>query len=277
MKINLAISPCPNDTFMFYGLLHEKSINTIFDIDYTFADIEELNKLAIEEEIDVCKISYNAYPLVAEKYQILDSGSALGRNCGPLLIAKNKISENRFSKITVAIPGKNTTANFLLRYAYPQIHKKEEVLFSEIENAVLNNKYDGGLIIHENRFTYQAKGLIKIMDLGEFWEKSTGHPIPLGCIVVKRTLPEEIKKMLSQAIKSSIEYSYTFPDSSKGFVQENAQEMDSLVMQNHINLYVNKFSISLGEEGKNAVIHLFREKMKQENKNFALDNTFVGN
>lgn len=275
MKLRLAISPCPNDTFMFYRLLHNKAINNDFSLDIEFADIEDLNNKAISGDIDVCKISVNAYPKIAEEYQILSSGSALGRNCGPLLIARSTIPFEELSKKSIAIPGINTTAHFLLEYAFPGLNKKKEVLFSDIENRVLDGTYDCGLIIHENRFTYQNKGLVKIIDLGEFWENKTGFPIPLGCIVVKRSLDQRIKESINFELNQSIQYAFSHPEATMRFVALYAQEMDQKVMQQHIELYVNDYSLNLGIVGKKAIKHLFNIKSGLKSEKIFLQDTFI--
>ena len=188
---------------------------------------------------------------------LLDAGSALGNNVGPLLIARAPMEEKEASKARIAIPGKYTTANFLLSLAYPKARKKTEMLFSDIEDAVLTGKVDAGLIIHENRFTYQEKGLVKIRDLGEFWESTTQMPIPLGGIVAKRALPPEVLQAVNRVLARSVAFAMDNPDEPKAFVRQHAQEMDEDVMYKHINLYVNEFTRSLGIKGKEAVQRLF--------------------
>ena len=187
MKLTLGFSPCPNDTFIFDALVHHKIDTEGLEFKVVFADVEKLNKWAFQGKLDVTKISYNAFTHCVSDYVLLDSGSALGNNCGPILIKKPNTILNTESKI--AIPGKYTTANMLLNIAFPKNQNKVETIFYKIESQVLEGKVDAGLIIHENRFTYKDKGLYKISDLGEFWEKETGLPIPLGGIVVKRELP----------------------------------------------------------------------------------------
>jgi 1,4-dihydroxy-6-naphthoate synthase len=194
----------------------------------------------------------------------MNAGSALGFNCGPLLISKKDftIEEVKANKLKVAIPGKLTTAHFLFSIAFPNAINKTEMVFSEIENAVLSGEYDAGLIIHENRFTYEQKGLKKIIDLGEFWESLIHAPIPLGGIVIKRDLPQEIKQKVDRIIRKSVEHAFAHPADSKPFIKEHAQEMDEAVMQKHIDLYVNQYSVDLGELGKKAV-HLLMNKAKE--------------
>lgn len=254
--LSLAFSPCPNDTFIFDAMVHHKIDTEGLAFSVEMADVEQLNKTAFQAGPDIVKLSYHAFAYLTEKYQILNAGSALGNNCGPLLIAKSPLKDLKGKKI--AIPGKYTTANFLLNLAFPDIQEKEEMVFSEIEDAVISGKVDAGLIIHENRFTYHLKGLHKIMDLGEFWETSTGSPIPLGGIAIKRKLPEEIKTKVDRVLRKSVEYAFANPGSSNAFVKEHAQEMDPRVIESHINLYVNEFSINLGYKGRKAIETLYR-------------------
>ena len=218
-------------------------------------DVETLNQKAFKRELDITKLSFHAFAYVTKQYQLLDAGSALGNGCGPLLVANSKSKVQSFTKI--AIPGKYTTANFLLSLAFPEATNKKEFLFSDIEDAVLSGKADAGLIIHENRFTYEQKGLVKLIDLGEYWETLTQSPIPLGGIVVKRELPIEIKNKVNRIVRKSVEYAFANPASSRSFVKAHAQAMSEEVMQKHIELYVNNYSVDLGAEGKRAINTLF--------------------
>jgi len=267
MKLTLGFSPCPNDTFIFDALVHHKIDTEGLEFDVVFADVEQLNVWALEGKLDITKLSFNAFTHCVPDYALLDSGSALGRNCGPLLIKKPTTTLTSESKI--AIPGKYTTANMLLGIAYPEYQNKVQMLFSEIENDVINGSVDVGLIIHENRFTYQEKGLEKVRDLGEFWEKETGLPIPLGGIVINRNLPFEIQKKFERVLRKSVEYAFENRESSSEFVIVHAQEMETEVIDAHINLYVNEFSISLGEVGRRAVEKVF-EKSAKNYKNIFL-------
>jgi 1,4-dihydroxy-6-naphthoate synthase len=265
MKLSLAFSPCPNDTFMFDALVHHKIDTLGLEFEITLADVEELNRNAFNFTFDVSKLSYHAYGFLSKDYQLLSSGSALGNNCGPLLVSRKGMPQEPsfYTDKSIAIPGKFTTANFLLGIALPGAKNKKEMLFSDIEKAVLNQEADAGLLIHENRFTYEQKGLVKILDLGEHWESFSKSPIPLGGIAVKRNLPEDIKEKLDFLLRQSIQYAFDNPSSSEVYVREHAQEMDRDVMYNHINLYVNEYSLDLGIEGKKAVGILFsnaREK-----------------
>jgi 1,4-dihydroxy-6-naphthoate synthase len=258
MKLTLGFSPCPNDTFIFDAMVHGRIDTEGLEFDYFLADVEELNRKAISAEVDITKISYHAYAYVAQNYLILDSGSALGYHNGPLLLSKNKISTSNLGKKKIAIPGKFTTANLLFSIAWPDSKNKVEYLFSDIDNAILNGEVDAGLIIHETRFTYYKRGLHKLADLGEFWEKLSGMPIPLGAIVISRNIPEDVALKVNRIIRKSLEYAYKDSFASYDFVAGNAKDMDSTVMNNHIKLYVNEFSLDLGEKGKEAIKVLFR-------------------
>jgi len=257
--LTLNFSPCPNDTFMFDAMVHQKIDTEGLSFDYHFADIEELNQKAFRHEPDITKISFHAFLYLTKNYILLNSGSALGRNCGPLVIAKRNISLSDLTDRRVAIPGKFTTANLLLTLANSQINDKPEIIFSDIEQAILDEKVDAGLIIHESRFTYQDKGLKKVIDLGEWWEKTTSCPIPLGGIVAKRSLSKETLLKINRVMQKSVEYAFAHPESSRDFVKNHAQEMDEKVMQQHIQLYVNDFSVTLGSEGENAITILIQK------------------
>ena len=259
MTLSLAFSPCPNDCFMFDAIVHKRIDLEGLDFAVTLADIEALNHAAFAGEVDVTKLSFHAYAYCAGAYVLLDAGSALGRNCGPLLISRRQVSLEEMAQgdMRIAIPGRYTTANFLCGLAFPRAQDKTPVLFSEIEPAVLEGRFDAGLIIHENRFTYEAKGLHKIIDLGEFWEAETGAPIPLGGIVTRRSLPEDVKARLNRVMRRSVEYAFAHPQASRDYVRAHAQEMSEDVMYRHIDLYVNEYSVDLGQEGRRAVEVLF--------------------
>ena len=216
MKLSLGFSPCPNDCFMFDAIVNRRIDLEGLEFSARLADVEALNKAAFAGEADVTKLSYHAYAYCARAYVLLDAGSALGRNCGPLLISRRAVSREEVASGTlrIAIPGKYTTANFLLGLAFPGARDKTELVFSAIEPALLNGDYDAGLIIHENRFTYQAKGLKKIIDLGEFWEGETGCPIPLGGIVINRTLPDDVKHSVNRVLRRSVEYAFAHRQAS---------------------------------------------------------------
>ena len=244
---------------MFDAIVHGRIDLEGLEFDVTLADIEALNHGAFAGEPDVTKLSFHAYAYCADKYVLLDAGSALGRNCGPLLISHRPIdrAEVERGELTIAIPGTYTTANFLCGLAFPAARNKTEVLFSDIEPLLLNGRFDAGVIIHENRFTYEAKGLRKIIDLGEFWESETGAPIPLGGIVVKRSLPDDVKRAVNRVMRRSVEYAFAHREASLPYVRAHAQEMSEQVMYQHIDLYVNDYSVDLGAEGRRAVHVLF--------------------
>ncbi len=257
MKLKLGFSTCPNDTYIFDAMVHHKVDTEGLEFDLLLADVEELNREAYDHQIDITKISYHAYAHIAQKYVLLDHGSALGNNNGPLLISKTRIYPDEINDIRIAIPGENTTANLLLSIAYPEAKNKKEYLFSDIEDAVIDGEADAGLIIHENRFTYQDKGLQKIVDLGEYWEESTQMPIPLGGIIVNRQLPEDVKHKVNRVLKRSIDYAFDNSMESLNFIKQHAQEMNEEVMYSHINLYVNDFTRELGHKGREAIRKLY--------------------
>ena len=257
MKLTLGFSSCPNDTFIFDAMVHGRIDTEGLEFDYFLADVEELNRRAFEGKIDITKMSCHAYAYAAKNYLILDSGSAIGRNNGPLLISKRIIKPEELINSLIAIPGKYTTANLLFSIAWPDAVNKKEYLFSDIEDALLKDEVDAGLIIHETRFTYHRKGLQKIADMGEYWEKLTNMPIPLGTIVINRSVPEDISLKVNRILKRSLDYAYSDSVSSYDFIVSNAQEMDSIVMNNHIKLFVNEYTAELGSEGREAIEKLF--------------------
>lgn len=251
MNFKLGFSPCPNDTFIFEKMIQENSSSLFFD--YEMHDVEALNKKASEGYYDVCKLSYNAFASLQDDYQMLSAGSALGFGVGPLIISKQTYNPADLIGKTIAIPGDKTTAHLLLQFALDVPIKKVICLFSKIEEKVLSGEVDAGVIIHENRFTYASKGLHKVIDLGEYWEKKTGFPIPLGGIAVKRSLDETYKQTILHQLQESINNAFEREETITNFIAENAQEMAPSIMQKHIELYVNDFSVDLGELGKKAV------------------------
>lgn len=256
--ITLGFSPCPNDTFIFDALLHGKVDTEGLTFQPVIEDVEALNRRAFAGELDATKLSYHAFAHLTERYALLDAGSALGNNCGPLLIAREMMEEAEVNRARIAIPGKMTTANFLLSLAFPLAQQKQEMLFSDIEGAVQRGDVDAGLIIHENRFTYQQNGLVKILDLGEHWETTTGLPIPLGGIVVNRDLPPETQQAINRVMQRSVQYAFDYPADVMPFVRQHAQEMDEAVMKAHIQLYVTRHTLDLGSDGRAAVEQMFR-------------------
>jgi 1,4-dihydroxy-6-naphthoate synthase len=254
MRLTLAYSPCPNDCFMFDAIAHQRIDLEGLEFDIRLADVEALNQDALDGRTDVSKLSYHAFAYCAERYALLTAGSALGRGCGPILIARRPINTADVSaRLRIAIPGVHTTAHLLLKLAFPTATNVATMLFSDIESAVLDGRVDGGVIIHENRFTYQDRGLHKVVDLGQVWEESSGHPIPLGGIVVRRSLPADVQTTMNRVLQRSVAHAFAHPDATLPYVRAHAQEMDDAVMQQHIALYVNDFSIDLGHAGREAV------------------------
>jgi 1,4-dihydroxy-6-naphthoate synthase len=270
MKLTLGFSPCPNDTFIFDALIHHKIDTEGLEFEVFYDDVETLNHKALHGQLDVTKLSYHAFAYVANQYVLLDAGSALGFGVGPLLICKGdeqKAYEDLKSAnrtVRIGIPGKYTTANFLLSLAFPNAINKQEIVFSDIEQALLDDRIEVGLIIHENRFTYQDKGLKKIIDLGDYWEKETGCAIPLGGIVANRKLPLEVQHKVNRVLRRSVEFAFANPKSGLEFIIQHAQEMSEEVMYKHIDLYVNQYSLDLGIEGKKAINLLFDKAKEKE-------------
>lgn len=258
MRLTLGISPCPNDTFIFEAMINKKIDTEGIEPDVQLEDVQTLNQWAKEDKLDVTKISYGVLPLLQKNYRLLDSGGALGKGVGPLLIAKKEIDHSTVSNLVIAIPGENTTANLLFTLAFPNAKNKKYLLFSDIENAVLNGEVDCGVIIHENRFTYQQKGLVKLMDLGTNWEEKMKCPIPLGGIVMKKTFDDATAEKVNRVIKRSLEYAFAHYPSLPDYVKQHSQEMEEDVMRQHIELYVNDYSLSLGENGRKAVETLLK-------------------
>jgi len=252
MKLTLGFSPCPNDTFIFDALVNNKIDTGDIELEVVLEDVQTLNQWAIEGKLAVTKVSYGVLPLVLDKYLVLNSGSALGKGVGPLLIAKNKMESALVNEATIAIPGENTTAHLLFSLAYPTATKKVFMRYDAIENFVLQGK-GLGVIIHENRFTYQEKGLEKVIDLGDYWETTTQSFIPLGGIVIKRAIGLAIQQKVDELIKKSIEYAFLKYPELNDYIRIHSQEMSEDVMRKHIDLYVNSYSLNLGEVGKNAI------------------------
>ena len=257
MKLTLGFSPCPNDTFIFEAMVHGRVDTEGLEFDWFLADVEELNRRAIEGSVDITKMSFHAYARAASGYLILDAGSALGHNNGPLVISKCKLLPDEIENALIAIPGIYTTANLLFSIFWPGAKRKREYLFSDIPEVVLSGEADAGLIIHETRFTYKTMGLQMVADMGKMWEDFSGLPVPLGAIVVSRSVDEEIAARVNRSIRRSIEYAYANPLKSVEFIRKNAAVTDPEVTREHIKLYVNNFSLSLGEEGRQAIGRLY--------------------
>jgi 1,4-dihydroxy-6-naphthoate synthase len=254
MKLTLGFSPCPNDTFIFDAIVNHKIDTDGFEFEVFLEDVQTLNQWAQEGRLAITKLSYGVLPLVLDQYKVMNSGSALGKGVGPLLISSADTHPSIEDSL-IAIPGENTTANLLFSMAYPQVKNKIFLRYDEIENFVLAKK-GLGVIIHENRFTYEGKGLKKITDLGDYWEKKTGHAIPLGGIVVKKELDISIQQTIDALIKKSIAYAFSNYALLNDYIRCHAQEMSEQVMRQHIDLYVNEYSLDLGEEGKKAILKL---------------------
>jgi 1,4-dihydroxy-6-naphthoate synthase len=255
MRISLGISTCPNDTFMFDAMVNHRIDTGGITFDLWMGDILHLNQKALAGELDMVKISYATYARVRETYSLLRAGSAMGRGCGPLLLSRQPITADELfaGNPLIAVPGLNTTANHLLRFFAPQGFRPKEMIFHEVMPALQRGEVDAGVIIHENRFTYPQYGLHKVQDLGEFWEAKTGLPIPLGAIVAHHRLGADLIGQLDRLMRASVEFAFANPLASKEFVALHAQEMDAAVCQLHIDLYVNEFSVDMGEEGSKAV------------------------
>jgi 1,4-dihydroxy-6-naphthoate synthase len=264
MKLTIGFSPCPNDTFIFDALVNGRIDTEGLEFNYFLSDVEELNKKAFSNTVDVTKISCHAYAYAAKNYLILDSGSAVGFGSGPLLISKNHNDTGNIETALIAIPGRYTTANLLFSIAWPGAINKKEYVFSDIEDALIRNEADFGLIIHETRFTYHKKGLRRIADMGEFWENLTKLPVPLGSIVINRSIPSELAFRFNRVLRRSIEFANRHSEASHNFISSNAQEMDEDVMRSHIKLYVNEFTFELGAAGRKAITELFRISCEKE-------------
>lgn len=257
MKLTLGFSPCPNDTFIFDALVNGKIDTQGLEFDVVLEDVQTLNLWALEQKLDLSKISYGVLPLLLPHYTVLNSGGALGKGVGPLLITRDpNIDPQKIDQLHIAVPGEHTTAHMLLQQAYPQARNKTFHVFHEIEDLVLNGKADAGVIIHENRFTYQQRGLHLLTDLGHYWEQTTGFPIPLGGIVASKNLPTQVMQQVNTLIQQSVAFAFAQKPIIAPFVREHAQEMNEEVMMQHIDLYVNEFSIDLGKDGKKAVARL---------------------
>jgi len=276
MKLSLGFSTCPNDTFIFDAMVNGKIDTYGIEFELIMTDVEELNQLVLNQKIDISKVSFNTYGYVLDNYKLLNSGSALGFGCGPLLISKNILSDfiSNFN-YSIGIPGKYTTANFLFSLFYPNHQNKTSLVFHEIESHLIRNELDAGVIIHENRFTYAHKGLVKIVDLGELWEQSTNFPIPLGGIAINRNLDTKFQLLIDKILRNSVDYAFKNSQDTMSFVSKFAQEMDPNVMKKHIDLYVNNFSIDLGDEGKSAIRYFLEKGIELGLYQNNLDDIFV--
>ena len=266
MKLTLGFSPCPNDTFIFDALVNKKISTEGLEVDAVLEDVETLNKWALEGRLDITKLSFPAFFQSIDRYVLLDAGSALGKGVGPLLVSKSKLyTENTQDGMTnqplddktIVLPGANTTANLLFSFAFPEARQKKFMIFSGIEDAVLGDDADLGVIIHENRFTYAQKGLQKVLDLGDYWETKMHTPIPLGGIAISRSIDKAMALIINSLIRKSLEFAFKNYPFISDYVKEHSQSLSEDVMRQHIDLYVNNYSVSLGDEGRSAIKTLF--------------------
>ena len=270
-RITIGFSPCPNDTFIFDALVNGKIDVGSFEFEPILEDVETLNRWALESKLDISKVSYGVWPSIQKNYSLLNSGSALGKGVGPMLISKKEIPNDAklISQLTIGIPGEHTTAHLLFSMAFPEARKKKFMIFSSIEEAVLNGEVDCGVIIHESRFTYEKKGLKKLIDLGDYWEKETGVPIPLGGIVMKKEFDMVIINKVDELIRKSLELAFDNYPTLTDYVKQHSQEMEESVMRKHIDLYVNDFSLNLGDEGRKAIEQLTRVQLAADHNAFS--------
>jgi len=259
MHLKLAFSSCPNDTFMFHALVHGLVDTEGLSFDVDIYDVEELNERAQRGVYDMTKLSYHGWFTVRDRYEMLSSGSALGYDCGPLLVCRagdERVMER--PSLRIAVPGRYTTGALLYSLAYPGVGTQVPMLFSDIEGAVAGGAVDLGVLIHEGRFTYRDKGLALVCDLGAWWQRTSGCPIPLGGIAVRRSLGAEIAATADRVLHRSISYAFAHPEASRAYVASYARELSAAIQQQHIEMFVNRFSLDLGEEGRRAVDTLYK-------------------
>ena len=274
MKLSIGFSPCPNDTFIFDALVNNKIDTGVLEFEPVIEDVETLNELAMDGKLDITKLSFPAFFKSVNSYLLLDSGSALGKGVGPLLVSFKDSGKDVKGK-TIAIPGLQTTANFLLDFAFPGPKKKIAMLFSDIEDAVITGRADLGVIIHENRFTYREKGLKLVTDLGSVWESRMNIPVPLGGIAINRRIDKTIASRVETLIKRSLDYSYNSWPALSDYVRSHSQTMSEEVMRKHIDLYVNEFSKTLGENGKRAIEGLYKVFLGQHTDQVKVKELFL--
>jgi 1,4-dihydroxy-6-naphthoate synthase len=257
-QLTLGYSPCPNDTFIFYAFVHAKINIPNIHVNERLEDVETLNQLALAGQLDLTKVSYHAFGHLRDEYALLHSGGALGRGCGPLIIARENGDIHNLRGKKIAIPGELTTANLLLQLYDEGFNNTMTMPFDQIMPALKKGKVDAGVIIHESRFTYQKQGFVKLLDLGEWWEEDTGCPIPLGGILARRSLGEKTITAIDNALKNSIQYAYAHTQETQSYIKAHAQELEEQVINSHIGLYVNDYSLDLGTNGINAVETLLK-------------------
>ena len=259
-SVSLGYSPCPNDTFIFYAMIHGKIKTEDLKFKEVLLDVETLNRKALNTELDLTKISYHAFGHLRKKYCMLRAGGALGRGCGPLVISKNEYTMEELRRKKIAVPGNLTTAYLLLQLYdsnfSAQLSNLVVMPFHEIIDAVAGDKVDAGLIIHESRFTYPSYGLKEIIDLGQWWEKETGLPVPLGGIIAKHSLGHGVNNKINKILRQSVEYAFSNRAEPMSYIKEHSQELLDDVINRHINLYVNDYSVDVGQEGEKTVIEL---------------------
>jgi 1,4-dihydroxy-6-naphthoate synthase len=267
-SLDIGYSPCPNDTFIFYAMIHGKLDTRGVKYNEVLLDVETLNQKTLNAELDMSKVSYHAYGHLREQYCLLRAGGALGRGCGPLVVSKNSYTMEELQDKKIAIPGKLTTAYLLLQlynsnFSSQQSSKSDQLSsivvmpFHKIMESIARGEVDAGVIIHESRFTYSSYGLREIMDLGDWWEKETGFPIPLGGIIAKRSLGDDVHKIINRTIRQSISYAFNNRTEPLSYIKEHSQELSDDVINQHINLYVNDYSIDVNNEGERAITELF--------------------
>ena len=268
MKLTLGFSPCPNDTFIFDALVNKKIDTEGLEFDVVLQDVETLNQWALEGKLDITKLSFPAFFKSLEYYTLLNAGSALGKGVGPILItdSQQEITNEEINQASIALPGANTTANLLFSFAYPEAKDKRFMLFSAIEEALVNKETDLGVIIHENRFTYQQKGLHKVKDLGEYWEERMELPLPLGGIAINQWVKRSLALKVNELIRKSLDFAFKNHPLIPDYVKQHSQEMSEDVMRQHIDLYVNNYSLELGEEGKLAIESLYQVFLELNNQ-----------
>lgn len=269
MRHALGLSPCPNDTFIFHALLHGLVASEYADFEPVFADVQKLNEMAISGRLPVTKVSAGVLPHILDKYRVLSSGAALGWGCGPLVVAKSAAADPRSGR--VAIPGRNTTASLLLDLNGRFQGERLEMRFDQIMTAVATGEADFGVIIHEGRFTYQEAGLIKLLDLGEWWEEKYNMPLPLGAIVIRRDIEAGVAQALERAIAASVEYAWQNPEASRDFIHSHSQELDPDVTRAHIETFVTRYSADLGADGRDAITRLISGQLARMRMSRPLD------
>lgn len=262
-SLSLGYSPCPNDAFIFYALAHGKIPLEGFSVAERLEDVETLNRMAAGLELDITKVSFHAYGHLRDHYALLRSGGALGKGCGPLVVARKEMDAVDLRRQRIAIPGRWTTAFLLLRLFEPGIQNVIEMPFHKIMDSVRCGETDIGLVIHEGRFTYQAFDLREILDLGDWWERHTGYPIPLGGIIMRRHLYGDLSHLMEEKIRQSIRYAWNHPVETREYINRHAQELEESVTRRHIALYVNEYSMDIGKDGEQAVRRLFSEAEKK--------------